>query len=181
MSDENPRKATDVLLAIEARIDLLSKSISNMDNNIKSILNKLASNNIVNQPNIPSIPPPVLPQIEVKSDVVSENEKDFDFPQVDEIPVNIGGKKVAVQQRVVYPDGKNVCLALVEIKDSLGSTIKKMRTNAMGKWMSVLEIGNYNIRIVKAGNKNKADVELNFPISISESDRPIELPSPKYN
>lgn len=192
MVEDNPRKASDILLMLEAKVETLSKHIENVDNNIKLILNRLAANNAIKQG--------VYSKEEVISDkndkiadtmnniVLEQNksakkveeEKDYDFPQVeDDLLPKASGRKVAVQQRITYSDGKNICLANVEIKNSVGQSIKKMRTNAMGKWIAVLEPGNYMVNILKSANKTNPDVDLNFPISIPESDRPIELPIPK--
>lgn len=180
MTEDSPRKASDILIYLEARVDILAKHIINIDNNIKLILNKL-QNNIMNQPiEIKKIEEKVPIIVENKPKIEEKIEEELDFPQVgEEIKEESSGRKVAVQQRITYSDGKNICLANVEIKNLAGLSIKKMRTNAMGKWIAVLEPGIYNIHVTKSANKTNADVELNFPVTIPESDRPIELPVPK--
>ena len=209
MSEEKVRKASDIILALEAKVESLTRQLSNIDNNIKLILNRLSNNN-TKQPSIIPEPPvtevvaakkPLLPglkpnvvlgpsglqfqnetattqQLTKSSKEKIEEKEDFDFTQVVSTPP-VSGRKVAVQQRITYPDGKNICLANVELKSSNGEVIKKLRTNAMGKWIAVLEPGNYTVSIMKSANKNNQDVELTFPISVPESDRPIELPIPK--
>lgn len=196
MSEEK-RKISDIIIELESKIDTVSKQIQNIDNNIKLILNRLSQNNNIKTP---SLPPPELDILGVKRQIIPdlkpeiqeskpnitqptkaiEEEKDFDFPQVGtENAASAPGRKVAVQQRITYSDGKNICLANVEIKKATGESIKKMRTNAMGKWIAVLEPGNYIVSISKSANKTNTDVELSYPVSIPESDRPIELPPPK--
>lgn len=183
MDEDSPRKASDILLELESKINIIFQHLQNIDSNIKLILNRSANNiqksvdsNLLIQLNSPQI-------IENNVNLSSKNEasskieeKDDEFIFVE--PTNStlnSARKVAVQQRVLYADGKNICLASVEIKDVKGITIKKMRTNAMGKWISSLDPGQYFVQIRKAATKSNPDVEMNFPISIQESDRPIEL------
>jgi hypothetical protein len=200
MSNEQ-RKASDIIVELEAKIDTLSRHIQNIDNNIKLILNRLSQNNTIKTPSLPpdsneisgvkkSNLPEIYPNVvagyygseEIKSDNIQpikkvEEEKDFDFPQVEtENSTTTPGRKVAVQQRITYSDGKNICLANVEIKNASGVSIKKLRTNAMGKWIAVLEPGNYIVSVLKSANKTNPDVELSNSVVIQESDRPIELP-----
>lgn len=203
MSNE-PRKASDIIIELEAKVDVLSRHIQNIDNNIKLILNRLSQNNIiktlslppdsneiqgVKRSNLPEMHPNVVAghygSEETKPEDIQpvkkvEEEKDFDFPQVDDSDsLKSSGRKVAVQQRITYSDGKNICLANVEIKNSTGGSIKKIRTNAMGKWIAVLEPGNYIVSVTKSANKTNPNVELSYPVTIPESDRPVELPIPK--
>jgi hypothetical protein len=183
MSEDSPRKASDILLELESKVNVVFQHLQNIDSNIKLILNRLSSN-ISKKIDIS----PEIQQIsEVKHNISTENtnslkntekEEEFTFVQVNnDIPIST--RKVAVQQRIMYADGKNICLASVELKDVNGNVVKKMRTNAMGKWISALDPGKYFVHIRKAANKSNQDVEMNFEIQIQESDRPIELPSAK--
>jgi hypothetical protein len=90
-------------------------------------------------------------------------------------------KKTAVHQRILYPDGKNVCLASVEIMDSKNNVIKQLRTNPTGKWMAALEPGTYIVNISKQNVMNKPNVNISFEVDIPQSAEPIELPSPEVN
>ncbi len=194
---EEKRKISDIIIDLEAKVETLSKQVQNIDNNIKLILNRLSQNNTVKTPSLPPNSNEIqgaksINLQDIKNNLENiklenaqqikkvEEEKDFDFPQVDDSSGSKpSGRKVAVQQRITYSDGKNICLANVEIKSSTGELIKKLRTNAMGKWIAVLEPGNYIISVLKSANKTNPDVELSYPVIIPESDRPIELPIPK--
>jgi hypothetical protein len=87
-------------------------------------------------------------------------------------------KSVAVQQLILYPDKKNVCLAHVEIFNENNNLVKKVKTNAMGKWMATLDPGIYKINVSKVAAGNKPPVELSYEVEIPISDRPLELPTP---
>lgn len=122
-------------------------------------------------------------------EVEAKSEEELEFPVV-EVPAPQGkrrsgryvsepnvnsNKPIPVQQSVVYPDGKNVCLANVEIfqEDKL---VKKTRTNASGKWITSLEPGVYTVCVFKQSVANKPEVNLSFEIDVHPSDGPIELP-----
>lgn len=199
MSEENIRKASDIILALESKVETISKQVENIDNNIKLILNRLQSSTAVTKPvdNIPkeySIKTSKIPGLredvvlgpnglQIKENIVSKNEievtkedeDNFEFVQVNSNP-NSSGRKVAVQQRITYSDGKNICLANVELKTPNGELVKKTRTNVMGKWIITLDPGNYIVNVVKSANKSNSGVEVSYPVQISESDRPVELP-----
>ena len=88
-------------------------------------------------------------------------------------------RKMPVQQRIIYKDGKNVCLANVEIfqtgsKGEL-NLIKKVRTNSAGKWVVALESGKYLVSISKAGTSSKPNVDVSYSIDIPISSVPLEL------
>ena len=88
-------------------------------------------------------------------------------------------KNVPVQQKILYPDGKNVCLANVEVfssgKQGQLDLVKKCRTNSAGKWNVSLGAGKYLVSISKVGTSTKPGVEVSYPIEIPVSDKPLEL------
>jgi hypothetical protein len=88
-------------------------------------------------------------------------------------------RKAPVQQRIIYPDGKNVCLANVEIfeTNSKGefNLLKKVRTNSAGKWAVALASGKYLISISKSGTSTKPNVEVSYSVDIPVSSVPLEL------
>jgi hypothetical protein len=193
----------DILLGIVRNQDLLLKTLNNKIGKINVIQNSTISNtNGTNtDSNIEYIKPieynkPLLhidtgtnnnsslisdtgniQHSQQKKELVSDDE----FVQVntDHFDAEIaksGGKKVAVQQRVTYDDGKNICLASVEITGDNLKSSKKLKTNAMGKWVAVLEPGNYVVSVTKPGNKNKQNIALSRAFTVPESDKPVELP-----
>lgn len=171
MSDEKPiKKASELLVEINQKLDSLLGIVRNQDLLLKTLNNRISKNS-------QSIPPPENKIINSSTELVSDDE----FVQVntDEFNAEIqksGGKKVAVQQRVTYSDGKNICLASVEITGDNLKSSKKLKTNAMGKWIAVLEPGNYVVRISKPANKNKQVITISSSFTVTESDKPVELP-----
>lgn len=93
-------------------------------------------------------------------------------------------KKSPVKQKVIYPNGKNICLANVEIF-SLGPTgehlIKKCRTNSAGKWSAPLSSGRYTVCVSKIGTSTKPNVDVTYEIDIPVSDKPLELQQYQVN
>lgn len=83
---------------------------------------------------------------------------------------------VPVQQRVVNAHGKSLFLADVEIIDlSTMQPVTKTRTNATGKWMASLGIGQYRVIIRKLEAATKAKMEFSQDIEIDGSQSPLEL------
>ena len=184
MSDE-PKKATDLLIEMNEKINLILGTVRNQDNLIKILINKLSKVPAVAIPvETASIqfPNPMQISDEVKNE--PENVDDFTFTNIEQTASSekestvesLSNNKVAVQQQIVYNDGKSICLASVEIFDSNNKSIKKLKTNAMGKWMAVLMPGNYTVKVTKSGNNNKHRVELSNSFSVLTSEKFIELP-----
>jgi hypothetical protein len=91
-------------------------------------------------------------------------------------------KKITVSQQILLPDGKGVFLAGVEISDAAGEIIKQTRTNAKGRWMAPLLAGEYMVHILKRQNETlKVPIELRYKITIPESEKPLELPTPELS
>ena len=138
----------------------------------------------------------------------TDEEEDFEFPEVNTVSTkSIGSeetvseqntiigqrrtnrynndgsldKAVPVRQKILYPDGKLVCLANVEIFDMETKTIfQKLRTNATGEWIASLKPGKYQVNILKPKALNKPEIKLSFGIDIpASSSGPLELPSPE--
>src|SRR5690606_22401187 len=84
-------------------------------------------------------------------------------------------KPTVIQQQIVYADGKNVCLASVEIFDENKKLVKKTKTNATGKWTAAINPGQYIVNIAKKPAANKPEIELSFNIDVPFSSTPIEL------
>lgn len=181
MTEDKPvKKTTELLVEMDQKLDTLLGIVRTQDLLLKTLNNKLGQ---LNKNSVPTIQnTPVLPQ-EIKSQQreFSDSVGDDEFVQVntDHFDAEIqksNGKKVAVQQRVTYADGKNICLANVEITGGTLKSPKKLKTNAMGKWLAALDPGQYVVAVNKSGNKNKMNVAISMNITIPESDKPIELP-----
>jgi len=202
------RKISDVVLALEAKINKLIGLCQNIDNNNKIILDRL---NKLNSPKISKYVPG--PQVNLKDKDfvgtmpgVSTPDSMFATPAVENVddllspnrelmeetvpkgirrdlrvPVDPKkNKKITVSQQILLPSGKGVLLASVEISDSEGNIIKQTRTNAKGRWMAPLNAGEYMVYILKRPNETlKVPIELKYKITIPESEKPLELPTPE--
>lgn len=183
------RKATDILLDLEGKIDKILAYVATIDLNYKLLLNRIGS--------FPQDPLPtnttnkaVLLQEENKINKQVQ-EQEVIFTDVDQDSVDdksnkkrtsratTDGKLVPVQQRIIYPDGSNVCVAKVEIKDTDNKIVKQMRTNNVGKWILSLQPGTYNVSIAKMRSTNKPEVDINYNITVPDSDAVVELPAKK--
>ncbi len=220
----NVRKASDILLELEATLGRVLGYVHNMDMNIKTISNKLNMLEMISVPFTSDVPaialvPPQKEEVKVqmpglkpgvqlgpqrtmvatpKGQQISTTEEDENFTfvndgqlEVDTQPIGQrrgtrteepdfnSERKMPVQQRIVYPDGKNVCLANVEIFQTNNkgefNLIKKVRTNSAGKWAVALASGKYLVSISKAGTNSKPNVELSYSIDIPVSAAPLEL------
>ena len=196
------RKATDILLDIEKKIDLILGYQKTNDLNQKLLLDRLnkvvagleqvrlpVKNPIVNNPS--SFVPPITKPLMAKP--IQVGVEDFDEQGRQQIEVELQpktgrrdirvptqpGKKVAVQQKISYPDGRSVILATVEIADMSQNIVKKTRTNSAGKWNATLDPGKYIIHVSKSATTEKPVVEQRYEVEIPISDSPLELESPK--
>ena len=186
------KKASELLLELEQKIDLILGYLKTSDLNYKLIiarLDKLASS--INQPiaTTPVKPSmvPTVPQLTPRIAVPEFQEVDENnLPIINEELQPQSGrrdqrtpgqnkKKTQVQQKISYPDGKVVILANVEISDGAGQVVKQTRTNHAGKWSAALEPGKYLVKIYKPPTSNKPVVEQKFVVDIPASDTPLEL------
>lgn len=194
MTDKTDRKATDILLDLETKVDRMLAYIATIDMNHKLLLNRLNSGQAKfqdphsSQTNLVEVKPKDV-EYEFKNadETIAEDPMDDNSaaPEL-EVDKNPNGKKrntrshttgkmVPVQQKICYPDGSNVCVAKVEVCDLQGNLVKQMRTNQVGKWMMSLTPGDYNVTIVKMQSTNKPKVDLKYQITIPYSDSIVEL------
>lgn len=83
---------------------------------------------------------------------------------------------VPVMQRIVDKNGKSVFLANVDILDkATNQSVFKTRTNATGKWMASLGIGEYLVVIRKVESLSKDKVEIKQEIRVDGTQSPYEL------
>jgi hypothetical protein len=198
------RKATDILLDIEQKLDKLLAVSSNQDLLLKNLNNRIKSlesnpavkhadkspePTSVKQVSMPGLKPGVQlntesPKIPIEGLSEGMPEPDPDEVEQDHKPKGkrrvsryVAGEKnraVPVQQRVVYGDGKNVCLAKVEIFQG-DKNIKSLKTNVSGKWTYALDPGTYKVSIYKRNTTNKPTVDMSYEVDIPESSESIQL------
>jgi hypothetical protein len=80
-------------------------------------------------------------------------------------------RQIPTYQRIVYNDNKPVYMANVEIFED-SNLIKSMKTDQVGKWKTTLIAGEYQVKIKKAKNSLRPEVDLDYKIIVS-SDKNI--------
>lgn len=165
MSDQTPpeRKASDVLLAIEQKVDCLIKYFQTVDFNLKILINRVneleskieSSNKEIQLPEKLEFPKAKLPSkdpvVNIEAPISSTISVDAELP---------------VCQKLIYHTGAPIRLCNVEIFNSKGSRLKKIRTNSSGKWNSNLFPGAYKIRIYKSAVDKYAQIDDTYDIMI---------------
>jgi len=181
------RKATDILLDLESKIDRLLLHIANMDNNYKIIISRL--DQIKNNSVLPSLSGNVsnfsekLPKLnDVLNKKSTEEIPEFINVSSEEAPVK--HNKIRVSQVVKYAKSKNikqnnVVLASVKIYDSKGkeggTIVGENRTDQNGRWKIDLSPGEYFVHIVKPASSQKPQIDSYFAINISGDKSSLEL------
>lgn len=225
--DNNTRKASDILLELEAKIDILLNIIRVQDLNIKVLSNKL--NSVMDTLKQNSTPPvisavdqklqyqqmqqqlvnqipisneynieidnspkgysrtsrqetyieqksPAKQEIKKEAEIIvpTNNFTDPDIKVNDITPPK--GYTIPVIQRVVDKNGKSIFMADVEVFDSIGNTVIKVRTNGSGKWQTSLQAGTYKVVIKKKALDEKDRVEISQNITVDKNSSKLELP-----
>jgi len=194
---EQKRTATDVLLSIEEKIDIIYNFMQNLDNTTKLILNRLNNLEKKSVPlekavasfgdTVPSVSAPIEDISPKKQKTqTKKNPQKINMPKNLEENVLRGlddnKRIISVSQKILHPDGTEATFADVEIFNSEGNSITTTKTNTSGRWIKTLNPGNYKAHIAKKGNgKNYNDLNLNFTFTVSDSEKPIELPTPLYS
>lgn len=176
------RKATDILLELEEKMNKLLSYVANMDNNYKIIISRIENlkNNSVSV---------ALSSNHVKEELTSNTVKNINeninFINVDEPDSKTNkNNKIRVSQVVKYPKDKgvkqnNVVLASVKIYDSKGRegnvVVGENRTDQNGRWKIDLIPGNYFVHIVKPASTQKPQIDHYFPISVGGDKSSLDL------
>ena len=198
------KRATDILQDILDTVKLLSKQYANIDSNMKIMLQRtnalskqLESKMNIGRPLQPQMPlqPPkrfVSPnQVEIAAglkelETLSKEKKNAQTMASSEntSPVRIRGQhqnaiqdKVSVSQTIVYPDGRKLFMANVEIFQN-GELVHQARTSPKGKWIVPLSPGEYSVHVSKRDGETKKLVELKYDIEVPESNDSVVLESP---
>ncbi len=87
---------------------------------------------------------------------------------------------ITVQQKVLYPDGKSVSAARVEIFTKMPNSenlilVQNKKTNATGKWTGQLPAGNYLIKVFKKGTSTTPNVDAQQSVVVPNSDDAVQL------
>lgn len=197
----NNRNISDVVLKLEQDFALLKKYVQNINNDLKILIsnNNITNKNIevllnnLTQPlqkrptvtapdetlSLPKVAEPVIKPF-VGDDVLEEEyaikkgKQRSQRKKADSLELS----QVAVSQQIMLSDGKPLFLADVSIYDQNGEFIRKVRTNAKGKWLCALKIDTNYFIVIQKKESNKKSIELRYDIDIpSETDgKPVELP-----
>jgi hypothetical protein len=197
-----PRKASDILLQLEEKIDKLTKIVSVYDINVKLILDRV--NKIYAYieaiPEDNSAPPsPQQETYQISADNIMTEVEDqvghrrtarvesyIPSPPISpqpapEITSFNSDKKVPVTQRVTLVDGngavKDLFMAEVSILNENNEVLFKTKTNAAGKWQAHLKSGNYTVKLVKTDTATKKKIEAIQEIVVNDSNTTITLPT----
>ena len=193
------RKASDILLSIEQKLDQLLLVITANDLTMKVIANKL-QNLIDKNQNISALPvenflptasilSPEKEEIDINSEFNIQEEKnpsgvrrtsrsssDSSDSFFTESRVNKNISKIPITQRVVDKNGKSLFLADVEFFNEKSETVEKVKTNSVGKYQAQLFPGNYKVIIKKLEPLSKAQLESVQTISVDDNISILELP-----
>lgn len=188
------KKATDLLLEIIATQTEIIGFVRNIDFTNKLILSKLqspvvtaaptAKTSTVNSVDKIDFHQVATPQSKSKLQMALEQEEqeqmendllteesNLEGRRRTQRYVSPSVKKIPVQQRITYQDGKSVFMANVEIFDSNATIVKKTRTNQIGNWLAALPVGDYTVKIEKAATSLKPKVELVYSVSVPSTDQ----------
>lgn len=199
------RKASDIILSLENKIELLTKLVYNQDmllkivadktNKIFSYVNELQkeykenlikeqqeNNNLEDSKIVMSAAPEhqILEAKEIVGDRRIKRNADVISNQQNIVAIPNKDskieKKVPVMQRVSDHTGKDLFMSNVVITDESGAEVHKTKTNAVGKWQAILKPGNYKVAITKTDSTTKKILEGNQDIVVPSNVSSLTLP-----
>lgn len=172
------RKATDILLDLESKIDNLINKINSQDLILKAQLIKIdefiKSNSTKSNKNVKSMPK-MSSGNEAIITVPQSKEPTVANTSLPEVPIKVEEpllkveeaksndvevEKFLVSQRVLYETGKSIYLAAVEVIDmATKNKVARQTTSANGKYKIKLPAGSYRFKIYKQIDLNSPRVE----------------------
>jgi len=178
------RKASDILVDLEKKVDVLIKLMSTYDLTAKLILKRL-NDMQVSGPSVSvdtsKISSPPNQQIQVAT---NQQQEKINSPQ---ISIDVSkepaarkrtsdtSKKIPVSQRITDNNGKDLFMADVIIYDENNTVVEKIKTNAVGKWQAHLSAGKYNVHISKIDNTTKKKIESLQEFEVSNEMQTLKL------
>ena len=193
------RKASDILLSIEQKLDQLLLVITANDLTMKVIANKLQNlidkNQNISATTIDNLLPtvsvlsPEKEEIDINSEFNIQEEKNpsgirrtsrssSDAPEsfFNENKIHKNVSKIPITQRVVDKNGKSLFLANVEFFNEKSESIEQVKTNSVGKYQAQLFPGNYKVIIKKIEPLSKTQLECVQTITVDDNISILELP-----
>jgi hypothetical protein len=178
------KKASEVIVEINEKIDMLLSFFKNHDNNQKLIISRL--DKIYKKLNLSNNESSNLSL----DDEVSKSDINFakvDFIEVKENLKVDSDKKILVHQFVKYPKNNDkqlpVILAKVKIYPEPGikdnpsiAEIASIVTNSNGMWEAELLPGKYFAHILKPKTNTKPQIDIYFDFTVDGNEKIKELP-----
>jgi hypothetical protein len=186
------RKATDVLLAIEAHLLTLAKSMSTYDlmskltldkvNKIYAYISRLELELAEEQKVQQAAPQQEMPSMQIDTSPVGTRRtsrveaQPVQQAQQENKQLNIDNKKVPITQRITDNNGKDLFMAEVSVMNDKKEVVTKTKTNAVGKWQAHLKPGKYIVHIAKTDSATKNKLEAMQDIIVPNMDSTFTLP-----
>jgi hypothetical protein len=203
MTDQ-PRKASDIIVALEDKVNTLLQSMSVYNLNQKLILDRV--NRIYNYiaeleaQAAQTAPPPQPTDKDIvqssaehvitvaesptgvrrtaRSEAYTTPTPQPPIQDVQRKPEQPGSnKKVPVTQRITDGKGKDLFMAEVNIFDEQKKPVQKTKTNPNGKWQAHLTPGRYHVHIVKTNTATKEKIEAWQALDVPNADAVVTLPT----
>lgn len=190
--DEKPRSATEVILSLEQKTDLLFRMLATTDVTTKLMLDRLNKICSLLEGINSKFTPPQQNNLEssdtdefkiYKEEVVSEPPVVVEnspkgnrrTARPETYPEETIEKVIPVVQAVLDPNGKSVFMAEVEIVNEDTHVVSKGRTTTAGKWQMPLPIGSYKVSILKRATANRKRLEYQGTFTVNSVEKPIQL------
>lgn len=169
------RKATDILAAIEAKLDHVTKQNNDLAFKLNLLLAKI---NGKPDTAIPAVSEKTVETLTVQvAKPIQEVKQNVTAPVVADNP----DRMVTIQQKVLYPDSRGVALASVEFYpgdkeyEPGDIPLTKTKTNQVGKWSLKVKPGRYHIKIFKHPTSGKPKIDFFSSVEIPISNDSLEL------
>lgn len=201
------RKASDILLELEEKINNLEKNMKNIENILQlqsfqfkliiDNLNKLSKQNqqaneliapVSSASSTMSAVSGAESLIERKNRLMSTHAssllpKELSLKQPPSENANNqvfvdGGKRVPITQKIVLFDGNPLPAARVIIKNEKNEQIKTIETNNTGRWQTALPPGKYSINVF-GKYMGGAILEFDQSFEVPDISSTLELPQPQ--
>lgn len=185
------RKASDIILALEEKVNTLIKIVSVYDMNIKLILDRVNKVSAYIDRIQAELDQEAAASTDINNATQIHVDADNNIPMSD-IPINnirtsrtepisdpnvSDDKKVPIIQRITDGTGKDLFMAEITVIDDNSKVILKTKTNTAGKWQAYLKPGNYTVNMIKTNAATKEKLEGKQHINVPSSNTTITLPS----
>lgn len=191
------RKATDILLDLEVKVDQMMNLYRTLSFDVKVLSNKL---NLIVQSKLPNNIEESLPQnkgkdfVEIKQEdtlpmeisptgmrrtsrqTESKPQPNIIVPKVQQKQSNSSGSLITVVQRIVDKNGKSIFMANVEMINVKNTDVQcKARTNASGKWEAQVPVGEYKVSIKKREAVTQTAIDVEQTVYVDGSEDILQL------